>query len=503
VGGNAHRGRARPAGHGWVDDVLEATLDAVFSYDSGGRIVEMNDSAQALFGYSKDEAIGQLVADLAVPPEGQARHWQRLLGMATGTASPGESARVQTVAVRRDGERFPIELTVVRTGEDPPCFTAFIRDRSEFERADRAERRLTRQLAAADEIASVGRWELDLRSNELTWSDHLYRLAGLEPRSAPPGADMSPVHSADLQGVRQEMDALLRRPASAPAVDASYTYRVVGPDGSVRHLLERATLERDEAGHRARLVGTARDVTERRLHERELMAAQAATRSLAGWTRFDDHVGDLLRDVGTAMDCRLGSAWTRDTDRRAALRCCSVWCAPSFDAGSSRDAVHSLCPRPEHAMIGEAWRTRAPVVVEDLSDDPSATVGGAAARLRLRGAMALPVVCRKETIAVLCLHTDERTAVRQSLVETLSRIGMEIGTFMCRRLGELRPRSLSRREVEVLGLAADGFSGPRIAERLTVSPATVKSHFQRIYQKLGVADRGGAVAHGLRLGLIE
>jgi DNA-binding CsgD family transcriptional regulator len=62
---------------------------------------------------------------------------------------------------------------------------------------------------------------------------------------------------------------------------------------------------------------------------------------------------------------------------------------------------------------------------------------------------------------------------------------------------------LTPREREVLQLAAEGLSGPGIAERLYVSPGTVKSHFQNIYAKLGVRDRAAAVARGLRLAFID
>jgi DNA-binding CsgD family transcriptional regulator len=61
---------------------------------------------------------------------------------------------------------------------------------------------------------------------------------------------------------------------------------------------------------------------------------------------------------------------------------------------------------------------------------------------------------------------------------------------------------LTPREEEVLQLAADGLSGPNIGERLFVSRGTVKTHLQHIYDKLGVRDRAGAVARGLRLALI-
>jgi DNA-binding CsgD family transcriptional regulator len=65
-----------------------------------------------------------------------------------------------------------------------------------------------------------------------------------------------------------------------------------------------------------------------------------------------------------------------------------------------------------------------------------------------------------------------------------------------------RPR-LTAREREVLQLAAEGLSGPRIAAELGLSPATVKTHLTHIYDKLDVRDRAAAVAIALRVGLID
>lgn len=62
---------------------------------------------------------------------------------------------------------------------------------------------------------------------------------------------------------------------------------------------------------------------------------------------------------------------------------------------------------------------------------------------------------------------------------------------------------LSAREAEVLAMIADGMSAPEIARRLTLSTATVKSHLQRLYEKLEVSDRAAAVATAMRQGLLE
>jgi len=62
---------------------------------------------------------------------------------------------------------------------------------------------------------------------------------------------------------------------------------------------------------------------------------------------------------------------------------------------------------------------------------------------------------------------------------------------------------LTSREREVLKLVAAGHSAPEIAEQIHLSPATVKSHLQAIYDKLGVAERAAAVAEGMRRGFLE
>jgi DNA-binding CsgD family transcriptional regulator len=61
---------------------------------------------------------------------------------------------------------------------------------------------------------------------------------------------------------------------------------------------------------------------------------------------------------------------------------------------------------------------------------------------------------------------------------------------------------LTRRELEVLELAAEGFSAPKLASELGVSVATVRTHFAHIYEKLEVGDRASAVAKAMRIGLI-
>lgn len=75
--------------------------------------------------------------------------------------------------------------------------------------------------------------------------------------------------------------------------------------------------------------------------------------------------------------------------------------------------------------------------------------------------------------------------------------------------GEIRMRAqtqgpaLSERERQVLQAFARGQSVPQVAGELFIGVSTVKTHVQRLYEKLGVSDRAAAVAEGMRRGLVE
>ena len=86
-------------------------------------------------------------------------------------------------------------------------------------------------------------------------------------------------------------------------------------------------------------------------------------------------------------------------------------------------------------------------------------------------------------------------------------LGPEVQTGLAEQIrfreeNDARPR-LSEREHEVLRLIAQGLSAPEIGERIHLSTATVKTHLQHLYEKLGVSERAAAVAEGMRRGLVE
>ena len=70
------------------------------------------------------------------------------------------------------------------------------------------------------------------------------------------------------------------------------------------------------------------------------------------------------------------------------------------------------------------------------------------------------------------------------------------------QVGKPPPETLSRRELEVLALIADGATNREAAAKLFISEATVKTHLLHVYEKLGVRDRAAAVAEAYRRNLL-
>ena len=97
---------------------------------------------------------------------------------------------------------------------------------------------------------------------------------------------------------------------------------------------------------------------------------------------------------------------------------------------------------------------------------------------------------------------DELIAAIRAAAAGETALAPAIAGRLLARMREPRP-TLSRREVEVLQLVADGAANTEIAARLYISDATVKSHLVHIYTKLGVSSRTAAVAAAREAGSLR
>ena len=117
--------------------IVQAALDCIITMDHEGRIVDFNPAAEATFGYSREDTIGEVLGDLIVPLEFRQPHRRALERYVRERTPAILGRRLEMVAQRADGSVFPIELTVTRLGtREPPVFAGFIRDITERRAAE-------------------------------------------------------------------------------------------------------------------------------------------------------------------------------------------------------------------------------------------------------------------------------------------------------------------------------------------------------------------------------
>ena len=379
-----------------------------------------------------------------------------------------------------------------RDGGLPP-FVASILDSSDHGPGE-VESALQALVECGEEVAQTGSWDWRLDTGDLLWSDNLYRLYGLEPRAIAPTQEymIERVHPDDRERIQREVE--FRRAGRIRPLE----YRIVRADGVVRHLrASESVIERAE-GRPRRIVGSVQDITDRHRADRAINAHLAVAESLAAWQGLAPGAMGLLRNLAIALDCVAGVLWLPEADVLVAH---VIWRSGSTDVSGLESVIRQLRLPRGVGLAGQVWESGMPRNVLSIQDDPRFPAEAVAG---LGGAVALPAVHGQEVLAVLEFCCEPVSVdVTDRLLRSLTGIGYELGEFLAHRRGELKPLTLTPRELQVLQLAAQGCAGREIARRLVVSPATVRTHFGRIYEKYGVSDRAAAVAKALRDGLIK
>lgn len=262
--------------------VLASVEQGILVLDEYDRVTMANPAAERILG----EAAYELMRN---PPS-----W--VLQGEDGSPLPPESRPTRVALV----ERRPVAAEVLRlvrsdgqvrwvsaTASPLPAtedgrrsvvlgFSDVTAQRNAAERLRRSER----LLAETQRMAHVGSWHWEVAEDgeRILWTDEMYRLAGLSPRSAPVSRRlwMQITHPEDRAHVEAHTRTMLARGG-----DFEMEQRVVLPSGEVRHLAIRAVVETGPDGRPRRSWGSAQDVTERHRVQEELRRA-ALTDPLTG-----------------------------------------------------------------------------------------------------------------------------------------------------------------------------------------------------------------------------
>jgi len=147
---------------------------------------------------------------------------------------------------------------------------ALIAEIAERKKAEEALQKSEASLAEAQRIAGLGNWDLDIQTNELQWSDEIYRIFGLSPKEFGATFDefMNYVHADDREFVKKSVgEALYGRPYDIE-------HRIILPDGTIRIVHEQGEVTFGESGEPLRMLGTVQDITESKEKEMRLIMSE-------------------------------------------------------------------------------------------------------------------------------------------------------------------------------------------------------------------------------------
>ena len=343
-------------------------------------------------------------------------------------------------------------------------------------------------LDAQQRVTQSATWAWSPGDEELVWSPNYFRLLGYEPGEVQPTTHLflDHVHPQDRQIV---LDAIAAARASE--------FRVVRRDGATRFL--RATqVARYSAtrGRPERVVGTVEDLTDAQRSDALMKAHVAISDGLARWVSLERDGEAVLGQFATAIGCFRGALWVQRNDVLVAV---AYW---DEENSIGKDLILEMPVRHGEGVMGRAWQRREPVCLTDVEGERDYAYRELVEAAGIRGMLALPLLADEGFVALAGFAAHDELHLSGSELLSLGAISQMFGRFLARRAAELGRPLLSRRERELLQLAAEGCNGGEIGARLHISRETVKSHFAHIYTKLDVSDRASAVAAGMRLGLV-
>ncbi|HEY9664776.1 MAG TPA: PAS domain S-box protein, partial [Allocoleopsis sp.] len=193
-------------------------------------------------------------------------------------------------------------------------FIALIQDITARKQAEEQLRRSESSLLEAQRVAHIGNWSFDIQTQTITWSEELFRMFGLDP------AQPTPTFEELLQKIHPEDRVILLQCVEiASNQGTSYTvdYRILRPDGSIRHHEGRGEALRDQQGKVIQLYGTALDITDRKQIELELQKNRDLREAI--FEKSTDALFIVDPKTGLIVDCNQRAIEMFEVDSKADL----------------------------------------------------------------------------------------------------------------------------------------------------------------------------------------
>jgi PAS domain S-box-containing protein len=284
--------------------LFEGSVDGIVIVDLEGRIIDCNASYQKMLGYSLEEF--KSLSCYEITPV-RWHEWEAEI-IDQQVIEKGYSDTYEKEYIRKDGTVFPVELTAYCQKNDsgqPGMMWAVVRDISERKLAEKERSQLIASLkkseaslAQAQRVAYFGSWEFNVLTHKCIWSEEKFRIFGLDStKSHPTFAEL-------LELIHPEDRASFEKNVSSAIANGScykVEFRIVRPDGQIRHIEGRGEPVFNEQRQVIQLLGTALDITDRKLAEAEVLRTKDLFESI--FNESTDAIFLVNPETGLTLDC--------------------------------------------------------------------------------------------------------------------------------------------------------------------------------------------------------
>ena len=336
-------------------ELVENLNDVVYSINGEGKITYASPAVETILGYTDKELIGRpFGAFLHI--DDQDRLSKAFRDVLHNKLNPSE------YRVRSKSNEF----RWVRTSSRPIYrngrvigLQGVLTDISERKNAEVEIKRLNERLAIAADSAKIGVWELDLETDTLIWDDWMYRIYGIEPKPFAGAYETwkKGVHPDDLPKADQEVQEAI---GGTKPFDTQF--RIIRPDGEIRHVKAFARVLRNRDGIPVKMTGVNFDISEQKAAADSLRKSESEKQAIL----------DASIDVIMLVDTELKIRWANQTaakiiDKRPedlkGLKCHQLFqnrdnpCpgCPTLEALTSGKPSHKTMYQPAMKGIGESY----------------------------------------------------------------------------------------------------------------------------------------------------
>ena len=260
----------------WFSIVFHANpVPASLTTHPGGVFVDVNETFLRTFEYTRDEVVGKTAIELGLfddPDDvSKMRHILEQEGSVRG---------VEVTVRTRVGAKLQLLMfldTIELDGQTRALVTGY--NVTMRRKAEDELRRSEAYLSEGERVSHTGSWAWNVNSDTQYWSKEMFRICGFDPAGGPPNlsAALARIHPEDSQRVESSL-----RDAIAVSGDVEGDYRLIMPDGSMKHIHYLAHPVIPKSGPIVEYFGTVVDMTVQKRAEEQLSSSLNHVRALAG-----------------------------------------------------------------------------------------------------------------------------------------------------------------------------------------------------------------------------